>query len=261
MSKVLVVDDEANVAKSIRRLLEANGFEVITAEDGKNALDIMRRETDVAVIVSDQRMPKMTGSELFAQLSVEHPDIKRILLTGYTDLDSIRDAVNQGNIFRFLLKPWDDDELLKCVEEGEHYYLVKQENERLNRELEQANLNLEHKVAQKTRVLDMNIHSLKRYEKIVENLPVGLLAISDDGMVVLANKHFCSLFGFQAAVEGMPYRKVIPKEVHDLVDNFESGKRLDFAQEERTLQALSSTLEIDNAMFGKLILFQVTQEG
>ncbi len=116
MSKVLVVDDEENVAKSVRRMLEANGFSVITAQDGKNALDIMRGDSDISVIVSDQRMPKMTGSELFSQLSTEHPDIKRILLTGYTDLDSIREAVNKGNIFRFLLKPWDDEELLRCVE-------------------------------------------------------------------------------------------------------------------------------------------------
>jgi YesN/AraC family two-component response regulator len=261
MSKVLVVDDEANVAKSVRRLLEASGFSVITAEDGKNALEIMRAEDDISVIVSDQRMPKMTGSELFAQLSIEHPDIKRILLTGYTDLDSIRAAVNQGNIFRFLLKPWDDDELLKVVEEGEHYYLVKRENDRLRSELELANLNLENKIEQKTRVLNMNIRSLQRYEKIVETLPVGLLCVSDDGMVVLSNTKFCHLFEFSSAVEGMPFKRVLPSGLHPAIDNFQAGSQVTYQHKEESLSVISSALEIEKSIFGKLLVFIVNHES
>jgi FixJ family two-component response regulator len=260
MSKVLVVDDEANVAKSVRRLLEASGFSVITAEDGKNALEIMRAEDEISVIVSDQRMPKMTGSELFAQLSIEHPDVKRILLTGYTDLDSIRAAVNQGNIFRFLLKPWDDDELLKVVEEGEHYYLVKRENDRLRSELELANLNLENKIEQKTRVLNMNIRSLQRYEKIVETLPVGLLCVSDDGMVVLSNTKFCQIFEFSSAVEGMPYRRVLPNGLHPAIDNFQAGQQVTYLHNDDDLTVISSALEIEKSIFGKLLVFIVNHE-
>ncbi len=257
MSKVMIVDDEANVAKSVRRLLETHDFEVLVAEDGKSALQLLRKEDDISVIVSDQRMPKMSGSELFSQLSIERPDAKRILLTGYTDLDSIRDAVNKGNIFRFLLKPWDDDELLRCVEEGAHYYLVQQENKRLRKELERTNLNLENSVDQKTRVLNMNVRSLKRYEKIVENIPVGVVCVSEDGMVVLANTQFCTDFKFEGAVEGMPYKRVFPADFHPLVQNFTDGHRQEVKFEDHRMIVTSRSLELEKTIYGMLFSFQV----
>lgn len=253
MSKVLVVDDEANVAKSVRRLLEAHGFDVLTAEDGQSALATMRKEKEISVVVSDQRMPKMTGSELFSQLALEHPDVKRILLTGYTDLESIREAVNKGNIFRFLLKPWDDDELLRCVEEGEHYHLVSQENKRLQAELALANQNLENKVAQKTRILNMNIRSLERYEKIVEQLPFGILCISEDGMIVLANQQFCKDFDFRSAIEGMPFKRVLPVDMHPIVDNFVPGQAYEVSHQEERLKIYSSSLSLENSIFAKVL--------
>ena len=260
MSKVMIVDDEANVAKSVKRLLEAHDFEVLVAEDGNSALQMLRKEDDVSVVVSDQRMPKMSGSELFSQLSIERPDAKRILLTGYTDLDSIRDAVNNGNIFRFLLKPWDDDELLRCVEEGAHYYMVQQENKRLRKELERSNVTLQHNVEQKTRVLNMNIRSLARYEKIVENLPVGVICVSDDGMVVLANKQFCHHFKFNNAVEGMSYKRLLPVDFFPIVENFEDGKIVDVEHDGQRLIITSSALELEKTIYGMLFSFQVCHD-
>ncbi|MEJ2045504.1 MAG: response regulator [Reinekea sp.] len=257
MAKILVVDDEANVAKSVGRLLKANDFEVLTAENGKMALEIMRNDSDISVVVSDQRMPKMTGSELFAQLTLEHPRTKRIMLTGYTDLESIRSAINQGNVFRFLLKPWDDDELLRCVEEGEHYYLVQQENDRLRKELEISNTNLENNVAQKTRVLNMNIRSLERYEKIVEQLPIGLICVSDDGMVVLSNHAFSELFNFATAIEGLSYKRILPSDLYPLVENFHNGHHVSVKIQNKPVTVFSNSLELDNTIFGKLFSFQV----
>lgn len=257
MSKVLIVDDEANVAKSIRRLLEARDFDVLVAEDGRSALELLRTESDVGVIVSDQRMPRMTGSELFSQLSVERPEPKRILLTGYTDLESIREAINKGNVFRFLLKPWDDEELIRCVEEGEHYYLVQTENRRLREELERTNQNLENLVQTKTRVLNMNIRSLERYEKIVEQVPVGIACISEDGMVVLANQEFGRLFALNTAAEGMPYRRVIPTAFHPLIENFEDGLQVMVEHDGQEFIVTSRSLEVENTIYGRLFSFQV----
>lgn len=260
MPKILVVDDEQNVAKSVKRLLESNGFDVAIAEDGDSALKLIRESPDFSVVVSDQRMPKMTGSELFSQLAIEFPDAKRILLTGYAELDSIREAVNRGNIFRFLLKPWDDDELLSCVEEGEHYFLVSRENKRLQDELALANQNLENKVEQKTRVLNMNIRSLERYEKIVEQLPVGIVCVSDDGMVVLSNQKFLSLVNITSAIEGMAYKKILPSDVHPAVDNFKHGASYDISLNEKEVRMTTVSLEIEKSIFGKLLSFQVTDE-
>jgi len=259
MPTILVVDDEVNVAKSIRRLLASSDFEVITAENGEEALVRLAENPAIGVVVSDQRMPKMTGSDLFAQMTIDFPTIRRILLTGYSDLDSIRDAVNKGSIFRFLLKPWDDDELLGCVEDAAKMYNIERENERLKDDLENINKNLENTIKQKTRVLNMNIRSLERFEKIVEKLPIGIVCVSDDGMVVLANHQFCKDFDFRSAVEGMPFKRVLPPEAFHIIEEFKSGTGYDISIGDRTLSITSSELEIDNTVLGKLYSIQVIE--
>lgn len=260
MTSVLVVDDEANVASSISRLLQDHGYTVLTADDGESALSLLAEQDNISVIISDQRMPKMTGSELLATVASEYPEVKRILLTGYADFESVRDAVNHGRIFRFLMKPWDDEELVTCVEQGTHYYLVSKENKRLHEELELAKQNLEHRIEQRTRVLNMNIRSLERYERIVEKIPMGILCVSGDGMIVLSNQAFVNIFGFHSAIEGMPYEKVLPEPLHDLISAFENNRRACLTVEGKPLTARTQLLEAHQTSFGKLLTIQLNED-
>ncbi len=107
----------------------------------------------------------------------------------------------------------------------------------------------------------MNVRSLKRYETIVENLPVGLMCVSDDGMVVLANRAFCSLFKFNSAVEGMPFRRVIPTELQPLIDKFNAGESKRINLNGQDVIAESSELEIEHSIFGKVISFQLHNDS
>lgn len=256
MSKVLVVDDEKSIANSIKRLLYTHNLDVITASNGEEALECINANPDISVIISDQRMPKMTGSELFARVSSDYPNIRRILITGYTDLESIRAAVNTGQIFRFLLKPWDDDELISCVEDGVHAFEMITENQQLKEKLISANANLEESIERKTRVLNMNILSLQRYEKIVEQLPIGIVCISHDGMVVLANLQFCKDFEFSSAVEGRSYRRVIPEQMHHMIEHFEPGRTFEFLIKNREFRASATHLSLNNTDIGQLYTIQ-----
>src|SRR5438093_1441244 len=104
---ILVVDDEAEILFSLRGLLRRE-FEVHTAESGPEALEILRRQS-VHVIMTDQRMPGMTGVELLSQVQGEHPDAIRVVFTGYADIKAVIDAVNEGHIFRYITKPWDPE--------------------------------------------------------------------------------------------------------------------------------------------------------
>jgi len=106
---VLCVDDEPNILRSLHWMLRKE-FNVMTAPDGASALEMLRRH-DFDVIVSDQRMPGMTGVELLRRAKELYPDTVRIVLSGYTELQSITDAINEGAIYKFLTKPWDDEEL------------------------------------------------------------------------------------------------------------------------------------------------------
>ncbi len=107
---VLVVDDEQSICKALSRLLRRDGYEVLTANSGEQALDLLAMH-NVQVVISDQRMPGMTGTELLDKVKNLYPNTIRVVLSGYTDLNVITEAVNRGAVFRFLTKPWDDNEL------------------------------------------------------------------------------------------------------------------------------------------------------
>jgi DNA-binding NtrC family response regulator len=125
---ILVVDDESEILFSLRGLLRQE-FELHTAQSGAEALDIMRRHV-IHVLMTDQRMPEMTGVELLQQARGACPEAVRIVFTGYADIKAVIDAINQGQIYRFLTKPWDPDELLTVLRQAceEHDRVVEQES-------------------------------------------------------------------------------------------------------------------------------------
>ncbi|MDZ4255796.1 MAG: EAL domain-containing protein [Sulfuritalea sp.] len=118
---LLLVDDEAGILNSLKRLLRRDGYRVLTTTDPAEGLELLATN-DVQVIISDQRMPQMSGTEFLSRVKGLHPDAIRIILSGYTDLQSITDAINHGAIWRFLTKPWEDDVLRKLVRDAFREY-------------------------------------------------------------------------------------------------------------------------------------------
>src|SRR5262245_29520504 len=117
---ILLVDDEPEILFSLRGLLRRE-FELYTAEGGAQALEVLR-EHPVHVIMTDQRMPEMTGVELLRRAGGEWPEAIRIIFTGYADIKAVVDAVNEGHIYRYLTKPWDPDGLVATLHEAcDHY--------------------------------------------------------------------------------------------------------------------------------------------
>jgi two-component system response regulator HupR/HoxA len=133
---VLIVDDELRVLDALEAILAAE-FRVVRAAGGEAALEILRAE-DVAVIVTDYRMPGMTGVELLRRSQEHAPDAVRIILTAYTDVDSLMEAINTGRIYHFIPKPWDPKELLIAARRAAERYSLAQENARLKDDLELA---------------------------------------------------------------------------------------------------------------------------
>jgi diguanylate cyclase (GGDEF)-like protein len=108
---LLILDDEENILRALTRLLRRDGYRILTAKTPQEAFVLLAAH-DVQVIVSDQRMPDMTGTEFFSSVKEMYPRTVRLILSGYTDLKSVTDAINRGSIYKFLTKPW-DDELLR----------------------------------------------------------------------------------------------------------------------------------------------------
>lgn len=138
--KLLVVDDEPDNLDLLYRTFYRE-WQVLRAEDGQVALELLAAHPDVAVIISDQRMPGMSGTEFLRRTAADYPDIMRIILTGYTDVEDLVGAINDGKVFKYVTKPWDDIELKGIVKQAlEAHRLLKARTAELNRALRQETL-------------------------------------------------------------------------------------------------------------------------
>ena len=144
---VLYVDDEENNLFSFKATFRIK-YQVHTAISGTDALRILETKP-VHVIITDQRMPEMTGVEFLEKVLVKYPDPMRILLTGYADMGAVVDAVNKGKIFHYLAKPWNEEELDITINRAYQKYLEKIELKDMNEKLSDSNDQLEFMLRQK----------------------------------------------------------------------------------------------------------------
>jgi signal transduction histidine kinase/BarA-like signal transduction histidine kinase len=156
INTLLVVDDEKEILKAIRRQFRKK-YRVIVADNASSALHTLSKE-DVQVIVSDQRMPDMTGTEMYDNIKNRYPEAVRILLTGYSDIQAVIDSINKGGVYHYLVKPWNHEELNYVVEKAfERFWLVRGNQQLLN-ELKETNQKLE-----------KEIHERKKIEQALKN--------------------------------------------------------------------------------------------
>lgn len=155
-SRILFVDDEQNILASLRRLFRPQGYDVLTADSGAGGLQILEAQ-QVDLVVSDMRMPEMNGAQFLEKVRDRWPDTMRLLLTGHSDIQSILDAINRGEIYRYITKPWDDNDIALVVRHALERQALEREKRRLealtqrqNEELKALNAGLEAKVEERT---------------------------------------------------------------------------------------------------------------
>src|SRR5919197_2648041 len=149
---LLIVDDEKDILRTLSLTFEEE-YNVFATSSGKEALKILEHE-DIALILADQRMPEMTGVEFLERTIDKHPEIIRMILTGYTDTEALIQAINVGRIYRYIQKPWDRQELRVIVKRPLESYALALENRRLLKELEAANERLKDENAYLKQTID-----------------------------------------------------------------------------------------------------------
>jgi len=179
---VLCVDDEPNILSALRRLLRPSGYRVLVAEGGAEGLELMATE-QVDLVISDMRMPNMDGAAFLAAVKAGWPDVVRILLTGYADMASTIGAINRGEIFRYVTKPWVDSDMLLTLRQGLERKALEADKRRLealtqqqNETLRQLNESLEVKVQARTaelqkaneRLKNSFLNSIKIFSSLIE---------------------------------------------------------------------------------------------
>lgn len=186
---LLLVDDEENILKSLRRLLRDEPYQILTATGGEQALQLLSQQS-VDLVISDARMPGIDGATLLTEVQQRWPECVRILLTGYVDLGTTIKAINQGQIHRYISKPWDDEELRQTIRQTLAFQHSERERRRLeqltreqNLRLQELNATLERRVVSRTAelqqtadMLDLAYAELRRSYVTATEVFSGLVA-------------------------------------------------------------------------------------
>lgn len=157
---ILLVDDEMDALEPMEMLL-MDDFRVLTASGGEQALEVMDHE-DVQLIIADQRMPGMTGVELLARVRELYPRCVRLILTAYTDFEAMLTAINEGRVYRYVIKPWDPDDMLVTIRQALEFRDLMVEKGKLSAEIAEAHRDL----AERTRQLQAAQETIIRGEKL-----------------------------------------------------------------------------------------------
>lgn len=243
--KILCVDDEVNVLKALRRtFMEEENYQIYLAQSGAEGLDILESEEGISMVISDYRMPGMNGVEFLRQVNEGWPDTVRMVLSGYADTAVVVEAVNLGHIYKFMPKPWNDNELLMTISAALEHQKLRHENsslnnllreknrelKKINAELHSFNEQLEDLVKQRTQDLELRNRVLQLSQSILDVLPFAVFGIDIEGHIAQGNNYGCSLFS-QVELGPLGHRRqdVFPTKINSLIDELIKTEKLQTA--------------------------------
>ncbi len=192
--RILCVDDERNVLRALERVFLDDDYEILTALSAEEGLTLLQEQPSVQVVISDYRMPGLNGVDFLKEVHRLRPESVRIVLSGYADTAAVVSAINEGQIYKFIPKPWNDDELKVTIQNALEKYRLERSNAQLLEELQVANRNLESTVAARTAKLFQHNRSLKVFQNILHALPFAVLGFDAGGTLVQCNQVGIELF-------------------------------------------------------------------
>lgn len=263
--KILCVDDEKNVLKAIQRLFLDSDYEILTAESGDEGLEVFSNNSTIQLVISDYRMPKMNGVDFLKAVYKKWPETIRIVLSGYADTASIVEAINEGHIYRFIPKPWNDDELKVTVAKALEHYKLKQKNiqltlalEERNEELKEINNNLESLVEDRTSELMLQNKILTASQNMLDSLPLAVMGIEPEGVIVQCNKKGLEYFSIaEGNVLGLHRSDSLPDDVNSFIDKvIETGEHAaDIANNGTGMHAKGIYMKYSTGQEGTILVF------
>ena len=184
---LLILDDEIEILHSLKRLLRNEDYNLYHVSKGSEALKIIQKEV-IGVVISDFKMTEMDGIRFLNIVKEKYPDIVRIILSGYIDLEIILDAINSGEIYRFVTKPWDNENLKEVINDAFIHYETGLKNKEYMRKIVESNC----------RSADWKggrDEELVLYDNIIDSLPYGIIAVSRDNEIIKINQRTFSISG------------------------------------------------------------------
>jgi CheY-like chemotaxis protein len=173
--RILVVDDEEAILETMTFTFQ-DDYEVFTSSDARKALDMLDEHAPIAVVLTDQRMPDMSGVEFVTEVWKRHPETVRMILTGFSDMEATIQAINDGHVYAYITKPWEPDQLKQVMKQAVDHHRLTVENERLLTDLKRANVFL---------------------GAVMDQLDTGAIAVDADGIVQAVNRPVCEFFSLE----------------------------------------------------------------
>lgn len=262
LQTILLVDDEQNILSALKRLLRRDGYHILTATGGAEGLEILALN-EVDVIISDQRMPGMIGADFLRRAKELYPSTVRIMLSGYTELQSVTDAVNEGAIYKFLTKPWEDELLRVHIQEAFKLKGIYDENKDLNKaiviannELELANHKMETILEQKIVQISRTEESLHIVREVLQKIPIAVIGVDDEFMIAFVNVAAESLF-HDIPLLGCTVNEVLPDLTKMMTQNDPHASIIVTISGQSYCAVIHSMNNISKTeMRSKLIIFQ-----
>ncbi len=185
--RILCVDDEPNVLRALQRIFIDDDYEIVLASSGEEGLKYLAEEGPFQVVVSDYRMPAMNGVDFLHSVYDRWPETIRIVLSGYADIGAVVSAINEGRIYKFIPKPWDDDELRSTIQECLERFARRENNPATMQNSANANLELEENVQGSTEQQGNHVSTFTFLKNLLAALPVGVVAVDGDNAIVYCN--------------------------------------------------------------------------
>jgi len=197
-SSVVFVDDEPNVLNSLRRLFRGKAWKQIFAASAEEALTLLEKVNGADVVVTDQRMPHMCGADLLRIVRRSYPWCARIVLSGYTDLPSVLEIINDGSAQRFLSKPWEDKVLLDVVAEAVESVEIRKQNEYFRAIVDSKNIDMKVTDYFEEKAKQTDVRQSRRNKIAAQSLEAaafGVAAVSESEIIELVNEKACKILG------------------------------------------------------------------
>lgn len=231
--KILCVDDEQNVLNSLKRLFLDNNYTILTATSGQEGLKILEHE-HVQLVISDYRMPAMNGVEFLRKVYKQWPNTVRIVLSGYADTAAIVGAINEGHIYKFIPKPWNDDELKVTLSNALERYFLFKKNAELVSEIETLYKKMKAIIEEKP-----------EEQNILDTLPVGIMVIDHNNMVTACNSLTADITGDNRLHLKQNIEQVLPKSVIQFIEKVRNrvGASMQLEINGNTIKLLGASTE------------------
>lgn len=264
--KILFVDDELSVINALERLFFDETYTLLRASSGEEALALFERESPIQVVISDFRMPDMDGVEFLRQVYERWPETIRIILSGYADTAFVVSAINEGRVYRFIAKPWNDDEVRVTIAKAVEVYSLVKENKDLNAELLTANekltrtaARLEEKVQERTAELLFQNTVLKHSQTILNTLPVGVLGFDNKNILVQQNRQAGAILkALHPAPLGREAKDVLPRELFVFLEELQAQKadHATITAEGKRLRVKGAIMAEEDGQSGSILVFE-----